>query len=154
MRSLVQENISEIMNPYLITVSPYDTLAQAYEILVKNKIRRLPVVNGNKKLIGILTLKDILETKPSDIKHTLYIDDIYKHLSALTVAAAMTNNPITVYQSSTVGNAAEPVLECKIGGLPVLDAGGNLVGVVTESDIFRLIVRRWRDENYLKSAVS
>ena len=142
------------MNPYLITVSPYDNLAQAYELLVKNKIRRLPVVDGNKKLIGILTLKDILEAKPSDIKHTLYIDDIYKHLSGLTVTTAMTNNPITIYQTSTVGNAAELMLEHKIGGLPVLDAGGSLVGLVTESDIFRLIVRRWRDENYLKSAVS
>jgi len=152
--SLVQENISEIMNPYLITVSPYDNLAQAYELLVKNKIRRLPVVDGNKKLIGILTLKDILEAKPSDIKHTLYIDDIFKHLSGLTVTTAMTNNPITIYQTSTVGNAAELMLEHKIGGLPVLDAGGSLVGLVTESDIFRLIVRRWRDENYLKSAVS
>lgn len=142
------------MNPYLITVSPYDNLAQAYELLVKNKIRRLPVVDGNKKLIGILTLKDILEAKPSDIKHTLYIDDIFKHLSGLTVTTAMTNNPITIYQTSTVGNAAELMLEHKIGGLPVLDAGGSLVGLVTESDIFRLIVRRWRDENYLKSAVS
>jgi len=154
MNSLVQENVSEIMNPYLITVSPYDTLAQAYELLVKNKIRRLPVLDSNKKLIGILTLKDILEAKPSDIKHTLYIDDIYKHLSGLTVTTAMTNNPITIYQTSTVGNAAELMLEHKIGGLPVLDAGGGLVGLVTESDIFRLIVRRWRDENYLKSAVS
>lgn len=154
MRSLVQENVSEIMNPYLITVSPYDTLAQAYELLVKNKIRRLPVVDNNKKLIGILTLKDILEAKPSDIKHTLYIDDIYKHLSGLTVAVAMTSKPITIYQTSTVGNAAELMLEHKIGGLPVLDAGDGLVGLITESDIFRLIVRRWRDENYFKSAVS
>ena len=154
MRSLVQENVSEIMNPYLITVSPYDTLAQAYELLVKNKIRRLPVVDNNKKLIGILTLKDVLEAKPSDIKHTLYIDDIYKHLSGLTVVVAMTSKPITIYQTSTVGNAAELMLEHKIGGLPVLDAGDGLAGLITESDIFRLIVRRWRDENYFKSAVS
>ena len=154
MLSIVQELVSEIMNPYVITVSPYDTLARAHEMLVKNKIRRLPVVNNNKKLIGILTLKDILEAKPSDIKHTLYIDDIYKHLSGLTVTTAMTSQPITIYQTSTVGNAAELMLEHKIGGLPVLDAENNLVGLITESDIFRLIVRRWRDENYLKTAVS
>lgn len=154
MLSIVQELVSEIMNPYVITVSPYDTLARAHEMLVKNKIRRLPVVNNNKKLIGILTLMDILEAKPSDIKHTLYIDDIYKHLSGLTVTTSMTSQPITIYQTSTVGNAAELMLEHKIGGLPVLDAENNLVGLITESDIFRLIVRRWRDENYLKTAVS
>ena len=154
MRSLVQENISEVMNPYLLTVSPYDTLAQAYELLIKNKIRRLPVVDNHKKLIGILTLKDVLEAKPSDIKHTLSVDDIYKSLSGLTVTTAMTNKPIAIYQTATIGNAAELMLEHKIGGLPVLDAEGNLVGMVTESDIFRLIVRRWRDENYLKTAIN
>ena len=154
MKSLVQELVSEVMNPYLITVSPYDTLARAHELLVKNKIRRLPVVDNNKKLIGILTLKDILEAKPSDVKHSLYIDDIYKHLSGLTVTTAMTAKPVTIYQTSTIGNAAELMLEHKIGGLPVLDAGDSLVGLITESDIFRLIVRRWRDENYLKTAVS
>ena len=154
MKSLVQELVSEVMNPYLITVSPYDTLARAHELLVKNKIRRLPVVDSNKKLTGILTLKDILEAKPSDVKHSLYIDDIYKHLSGLTVTTAMTAKPVTIYQTSTIGNAAELMLEHKIGGLPVLDAGDSLVGLITESDIFRLIVRRWRDENYLKTAVS
>ena len=154
MKSLVQELVSEVMNPYLITVSPYDTLARAHELLVKNKIRRLPVVDSNKKLTGILTLKDILEAKPSDVKHSLYIDDIYKHLSGLTVITAMTAKPVTIYQTSTIGNAAELMLEHKIGGLPVLDAGDSLVGLITESDIFRLIVRRWRDENYLKTAVS
>jgi CBS domain-containing protein len=154
MNSLVQVLVSEIMNPYVITVSPYDTLARAHELLVKNRIRRLPVVDGSKKLIGILTLKDIIEAKPVDLKHTLYIDDIYKHLSGLTVTTAMTSQPVVIYQTSTVGNAAELMLEHKIGGLPVLDAADNLAGLITESDIFRLIVRRWRDENYLKTAVS
>ena len=154
MSSLVQELVSEIMNPYVITVTPYDTLARAHELLVKNRIRRLPVVEGKRKLVGILTLKDIIEAKPSDVKHTLYIDDIYKHLSGLTVTTAMTSKPIAIYQTSTVGNAAELMLENKIGGLPVLDAENSLVGLITESDIFRLIVRRWREENYLKTAVS
>lgn len=154
MRSLVQEYVAEIMNPYLLTVSLYDTLAQAHEIMAKNKIRRLPVVDKYKKLAGIITLKDILEAKPSDVRHTLYIEDIYAHLSGLTVSTAMTVNPVTIYQTDTVGHAAELMLENKIGGLPVLDADGNLTGVITESDIFRLLVRRWREENSLKSAVS
>lgn len=154
MRSLVQEYVSEIMNPYLLTVSLYDTLAQAHEIMAKNKIRRLPVVDKHKKLAGIITLKDVLEAKPSDVRHTMYIEDIYAHLSRLTVSTAMTANPVTIYQTDTVGHAAEVMLEHKIGGLPVLDADGNLAGVVTESDIFRLLVRRWREENTLKSAIS
>jgi CBS domain-containing protein len=154
MKSIAQELVSDAMNPYLITVSLYDTLARAHELMVKNKIRRLPVVDNKKKLAGILTLKDILEAKPSDIKHSLPVDDMYKHLSALTVTTAMTGKPVTIYQTSTIGHAAELMLDHKIGGLPVLDADGNLAGLITESDIFRMIVRRWRDENYLKSGVS
>jgi acetoin utilization protein AcuB len=151
MKSLVQESVSDIMNPYVVTVSPYATLAEAYEIMQKNRIRRLPVVEDGKKLIGIVTLKDVLEAKPSDIKHTLPPEEAYRFLSTLTVAAAMTSRPVTIYQTSTIGNAAELMLDNKIGGLPVMDANDELAGLITESDIFRLIVKRWRDENYLAS---
>lgn len=151
MKSLVQESVSDIMNPYVVTVTPYVTLAAAYELLQKNNIRRLPVVDDSKKLIGIITLKDILEAKPSDIKHSLALEEAYRYLSALTVSVAMKNKPVTIYQTSTIGHAAELMLDNKIGGLPVLDANNELAGLITESDIFRLIVKRWRDENYLNS---
>ena len=153
MKSLVQESVSDIMNPYVVTVTQYATLAAAYELLQKNKIRRLPVVDDSKKLIGIITLKDILEAKPSDIKHSLPLEEAYRYLSALTVAVAMESKPVTIYQTSTIGHAAELMLDNKIGGLPVLDANGELAGLITESDIFRLIAKRWRDENYLNSGV-
>ncbi len=139
------------MNPYVVTVTPYVTLAAAYELLQKNKIRRLPVIDDSKKLIGIITLKDILEAKPSDIKHSLSLEEAYRYLSTLTVSVAMKNKPVSIYQTSTIGHAAELMLDNKIGGLPVLDANEELVGLITESDIFRLIVKRWRDENYLNS---
>ena len=153
MKSVVQVEISEIMNPYVITVTPYASLAEAYEIMAKNKIRRLPVIAGkdSKKLAGIITLKDILEAKPADIKHHLPLEEIYKYLSTLTVSVAMTGNPVVIYQSSTAGYAAELMLDNKIGGLPVLDARKELAGIITESDIFRLLMKRWRDENYLSS---
>ncbi len=151
MKSLVQESVSDIMNPYVVTVTPYVTLAAAYELLQKNKIRRLPVIDDSKKLIGIITLKDILEAKPSDIKHSLSLEEAYRYLSTLTVSVAMKNKPVSIYQTSTIGHAAELMLDNKIGGLPVLDANEELVGLITESDIFRLIVKRWRDENYLNS---
>lgn len=153
MKNLVQIPVDEIMNPYVITVTPYMSLAEAYELMVKNSIRRLPVVEDGKKLIGIITLKDVLEAKPSDVKHSLSLEEIYQRLSGLVVSVAMTAKPVTIYQTSTVGHAAELMLDNKIGGLPVLDANGELAGVVTESDIFRLIVKKWQDENILSSGV-
>lgn len=151
MKSIVQEFVSEVMNPYVITVTPYTSLSECYELMQKNRIRRLPVAEDNKKLVGIITMKDILEAKPSDVKHSLGLEEIYRHLSRLTVAVAMTDKPVTIYQASTVGNAAELMLDNKIGGLPVIDVNNELVGLITESDIFRLIVKKWREENILSS---
>lgn len=66
----------------------------------------------------------------------------------------MTRKPINIYQNSTIGHAAELMLDNKIGGIPVLDANDKLTGLITESDISRLIVRRWRDENILTTGIS
>ena len=151
MKSIVQETVSEVMNPYVITVTPYASLSEAYELMLKNQIRRLLVSENKKELLGIITIKDILEAKPSDIKQSLSLDEIYQHLAGLTVSVAMNNKPITIYQTSTIGNAAELMLDNKIGGLPVVDSNKELVGLITESDIFRLIVKRWREENILTS---
>ena len=148
-QELAHMAISEVMNPYLLTVGPYASLAEAYELMKKNKIRRLPVVK-DKKLIGIITHRDILEAKPSDVHHSLNIWELNQLLSTLIVELVMTRKPITIYQTDTVGHAAEIMLDEKIGGIPVLDANDKLAGIITESDIFRLIMRRWRDDNMLR----
>lgn len=149
-QSLVQTYVSDCMSSDLVTVGPYDNLAKAFEILQKDHIRRLPVVYKD-KLIGIITLKDILDAKPSDVLHSNNLSEIYKHLSSIIVQLSMTQKPITIYQTETIGHAAELMLDNKIGGLPVIDADDKLVGLLTESDIFRVIVRKWRDENILSA---
>lgn len=145
--------VSDCMTPKLITVDIYTTLAEALEIMQTERIRRLPVAKEG-KLIGIITLKDIYEAKPSDVKHSLTIDKVYLHLTKIIVQVAMTSKPITVYQNDTVGHAAEVMLDEKIGGLPVIDANEQLVGIITDSDIFRLIANEWREENLANSGVS
>lgn len=58
------------------------------------------------------------------------------------------------YQTDTIGRAAEIMLENKIGGVPVVDVNNTMVGVITDSDIFRAIVRQWRDDNLIFSGAS
>jgi acetoin utilization protein AcuB len=151
-KNLVQMQLNECMTPRPLTAGPYATLAEALEIMQKNTVRRLPVVEDG-DLIGIITLNDIYEAKPSDVRHSMSLDKIYERLSKLTVKVAMTENPITIYQADTIGHAAEVMMEEKIGGLPVVDANKKLVGLITESDIFRLIACEWREENTFNSAV-
>ncbi len=58
----------------------------------------------------------------------------------------MTPRPRTLSRYATLGEAAECMLENKVSGLPVVDESGNLVGIITESDIFRMVVRDWREQ--------
>jgi acetoin utilization protein AcuB len=55
----------------------------------------------------------------------------------------LTSKPTSIAQDSTISEAAQVMLERKISGLPVIDSAGKLVGIITESDIFRLVVRAW-----------
>jgi acetoin utilization protein AcuB len=57
----------------------------------------------------------------------------------------MARDPITIYNDATLRDAAQIMLENKISGLPALNRQGKLVGIITESDIFRLVARTWRE---------
>ena len=140
---IVTMQIVDCMTPFLITLEKYDSLAQAYEKMTKNHIRRIPVVEGG-RLIGIITLSDILQFKPVEVGRYLSFKELSETLDKLVVELVMTRDPIVVFQTDQVGYAAELMLENKVGGLPVLDSSKNLVGLVTESDLFRLLACQWR----------
>lgn len=122
-----------------ITIEPTTTLTDAYMLMKQKKIRRLPVVDAGGKLVGIVTLGDVREAHPSDAT-TLSIYEINYLLAKLPVTQIMTANPFTTTPDATVYDAARLMLEHKIGGLPVIE-GGRVVGIITESDIFRLMVQ-------------
>ena len=145
-QSIAHTLVKDCMTPLTITVSPYDTLARAYELMSANRIRRLPVLE-KRKLVGIITLSDLLEMKPRDPTHRLSPATIAEELARLVVSTIMHREPICVYDNDTLGHAAELMLEQKIGGLPVLDADRNLIGIITESNIFKVLATSWRDDN-------
>lgn len=138
--------VGHCMSRRLASASPYDTLADAYAAMCLRGIRRLPVVEHG-KLVGILTRSDILEAKPSELGHGADFSTVKQDLERVTVGVAMHRDPVAVYEADTLGRAAELMLEHKIGGLPVLNARDELVGVITESDLFRLVAEQWRIDN-------
>jgi CBS domain-containing protein len=126
-----------------ITVTPDTRLIDADTILREYDIRRLPVVDNNGNLVGIVTLGDIREASASDVSSsdTWELDYL---LAKLKIEKIMTPNPITVYTTDTIAEAARLMLENKVSGLPVVNPlDGILVGIITESDIFRLVVQTW-----------
>ncbi|MGR8921193.1 MAG: CBS domain-containing protein [Gammaproteobacteria bacterium] len=147
---LVHTLVTECMAHEVITIGPYDTLASAWDLMQAHGIRRLPVVHKD-ELTGILTLSDLLNAKPADPARRMGLAEVAAVLDDLVVSTAMSADPISVFDSDTVGHAAELMLEHKIGGLPVVDGRRKLVGLVTESNLFRLLAERWRSDNLIFS---
>jgi acetoin utilization protein AcuB len=136
-----QELVKDWMTRNVVTVSPDTTLPEAHKIMTDQKIRRLPVVEDG-RLLGIVTRGDIRGAEPSGAT-SLSIWEVNYLLAKLKIKEIMTQNPITTSPAETIGEAARLMLEKKISGLPVVDQENKVVGIITESDIFRLVVQEW-----------
>lgn len=137
------ELVRDWMTRDVITVAPTVPLPDAYDLMTRHNIRRLPVVDDHGRLIGIVTYGDIRGARPSPVT-SLNIWELHFMLARLSVGEIMTPNPRTISENATIGEAAQHMLEQAIGNLPVVDHAGNLVGIITESDIFRLVVHDWQ----------
>ncbi len=136
-----QDLVKHWMARDVITITPDTSLHEAHRLMTEKRVRRLPVVDRG-KLVGIVTLGDVRGAEPSAAS-TLSVWEMNKLLANLKVSEIMTREPVTISQEATISTVAEIMLEKKFSGLPVVDDQGKLVGIITESDIFRLVVREW-----------
>jgi acetoin utilization protein AcuB len=125
--------IKQMMTENPVTVSPDTLVLDAQRIMKERKIRRLPVVEKG-KLVGIVTKTELLETAPSVVR------DLNVLLSKMKVKEIMRKNPVTVTPDTPFEDALRIGQEKKIGSFPVVD-DGKLVGITTESDIVRFLIR-------------
>ena len=139
------ELVKDWMTTGVITVTPNTTLPDAHQLMDTHKIRRLPVLDQQGKLVGLETRGDVRGAEPSDAT-TLSIWEVNYLLAKLTVEKIMTRNPLTVSSEATIEEAAKIMLENKVSGLPVVDERGKEVGIITESDIFRMVVKAWHED--------
>ena len=125
-----------------ITIPSRGTLPEAYWLMIKNDIRRLPVVD-NDILVGIVTLEDLRRVESAS---TIGIDmiRISDMLANLPIHQVMVSDPLTVAPTDTLLDAATMMLEHKISAFPVKD-GDKLVGIITERDIFRVLIQHEQD---------
>jgi len=135
--------VKEIMAKEMKSISPDTVLPEAHQMMITNSIRRLPVVQGG-KLMGIVTLSDIQEASPSDAT-SLSVWEMNYLLAKLTIKEIMTSPVMSIGEDELVNKAANMMLANKFGGIPVVNSAGKLVGMVTESDIFRLVAERGID---------
>lgn len=121
-----------------ITVHPDTAVIEAQALMRREKISRLPVVDRNGRLVGIVSEKDLIYASPSRVS-TLDVYEMNFLLSKLTVETVMTKKVITIDGDTPVEDAARIMVDNDIGGLPVMK-GNTLVGIITESDIFKIFL--------------
>lgn len=138
-----QSRIRDWMTADPITAPSTMTLPEALQVMARHSIRRLPIVDKG-KLVGMVTRGDLRGAQPSRAT-SLSIFELHYLVGRITLDEIMTRDPLTVDADATVQDAARLMLQRKISGLPVMSEG-RLVGIITESDIFRLVVRTWEDQ--------
>jgi acetoin utilization protein AcuB len=126
------------MSRNVISADVNDSMQDATKLLKENNIRMLPVMKKG-KLVGILTDRDLKRASASDAT-TLEIHELLYLLSRIKVKDLMTKDPITVPPDFTIEETARVLLENKISGVPVVDGRGNVVGVITQTDIFKVMI--------------
>jgi acetoin utilization protein AcuB len=119
----------------VITIGPKTSLDEALSLMNKEHIRRLPVVDHSGSLIGIVTELDLLKASPSAAT-SLSVWEIKSLLSTFPVEKIMTKEVYTVTEDMPLEEAARIMSDHKIGGMPVV-RGESVVGIVTETDIFK-----------------
>jgi acetoin utilization protein AcuB len=131
--------IKDWMSKSPITAKLTTSIMKAAKLMKENGFHRLPVVDEDGKLAGIVSDRDIKEASPSKAT-TLDMHELYYLLSEIKVADIMTKTVIAVAPEDTVEKAAVIMLRHNVGGLPVVDMNNVVVGVITDSDIFKVLV--------------
>jgi len=130
--------VNNWMSKNVVTVDANGSMQDAMDLLKKYDIRMLPVIKKN-KLVGIITDRDLKKASASDAT-TLEIHELLYLLTKIKVKDIMTRDVITVPLDFTVEETAQVLLKNKISGAPVVTAGGQLVGTITQTDLFRVLI--------------
>lgn len=135
--------VRDIMSSPVVTIGPETTLPTANGLMKQHRIRHLPVVE-NGRLVGMISRGDLRE---ASITAGINADSYELHfmLDRLTMGRLMTRRVFSVTPEAFVVQAAELMTDHKIACLPVVDEKGAVIGIVTESDLLRMLVKNLRE---------
>ncbi|MDC7247520.1 MAG: CBS and ACT domain-containing protein [Sphaerochaetaceae bacterium] len=129
-----------------VTATPEMSVAEASALMKREKVHRLPVLDKEHHLVGIISEKDILYASPSPVS-TLSIHEMAYLLSQLTVKKLMTHDVITIGKDTTVEEAARLMVDQDLSSLPVVE-NDKLIGIVSKSDLFKILLELFGARHY------
>lgn len=130
--------VADVMTRELVTLPDSASIWEARQIMTDRRIRHVPIVNGENEFVGLLSQRDVLATTVS-ILADVAPGEIRSLESSIPVSEVMTVQVVAVEEQTDLREAAQYMLEHKVGCLPVVGAGG-LVGIVTETDFIKLVL--------------
>ena len=137
--------IADRMKKNPATATPDMSISDASAKMKAEKIHRLPVLDDEKHLVGVISEKDILLAAPSPAS-TLSTYEINYLLSRLKVKNIMSRNPVTITKKTTIEEAVKLMVEGDLSCLPVME-DGFLVGIVSKSDLFKILLEMLGDKH-------
>lgn len=128
--------VKDLMRTNVVTLHVTDALAIAEDIMNMGRIRHLPVVDADNRVVGLVTQRDLFKASISSV---LGFDRTKEHewLGKVTVRDVMTKKVTMIAPEGGVVEAVDKLVTDKIGCLPVVDAQDKLVGLLTETDCLR-----------------
>ena len=126
------------MSKNVIAVDINESMSDAIKLLKENDIKMLPVLKKG-KLVGIVTDRDLKRASASDAT-TLDVHELLFLISKIKIKDIMTKDPIMIPEDFTVEETAEILLKNKISGAPVTDNEGMVVGTITQTDLFKVLI--------------
>jgi len=132
-------HVGRIMHTQLVTVSPETSLLDAQALLKEKKIGHLLVVDGRRRLVGVLSDRDLKESWASKAT-TLSVHELNYLLERLTVGSIMIRSVITATPDTTIERAAHILQSNKISSLPILE-NDKLAGIITTNDVLEVMLQ-------------
>lgn len=134
----VQKTLGEIMTRDPRTLRAHDTLLTAMTLLREHRVRHIPIVDDERRLLGIVTDRDVKRATPSAIlggQRAQWEEVVTK----TTLDRVMTKEPITGWPIMPFKEALRRFVADRIGCIPVVESG-RLVGIVTSHDMFKAVL--------------
>jgi CBS-domain-containing membrane protein len=132
--------VGDVMTRDVVSVPRGMSLKDAGRLLVEHRISGVPVVDGDARVLGVLSTADVLPKEVGGVPYGRRAVNVGAKLEAVTVGQAMTAPALTIEPQRPISSAAGLMLEYDVARLPVV-FDGNLVGIVTRTDLIRAFVR-------------
>jgi len=132
--------VSRSMTRKVITAGPETGIFEAQELMTQSKIRHLPVIETDGRLVGIVTDRDIRSALPYEFfkKHPSMQEK--EKFSKLQIKDIISKNPITISPTYTIQDALLMIQDAKVGALPVVDEENRLTGIISVRDLLRAFI--------------